>query len=90
MSNFHHWLWGENHTRPDKPNYLVNLEHGVSIRFDYEKGMFADFEEFYAEIADVQFLSGNRPEKEEVKRLLVEAWNYLCEEERILDEEDDF
>jgi len=31
---YFHWLWGDNQLRPDNPNYLINLEHGIIIRFD--------------------------------------------------------
>jgi len=32
--NYDHWLWGENTLREDNPEYLINLEIGVSIRFN--------------------------------------------------------
>ena len=34
MANYDHWLWGENTLREDNPEYLINLEIGVSIRFN--------------------------------------------------------
>lgn len=86
---YFHWLWGENKLRDDEPEYLVNLEHGVSIRFDMGDAYDASYEDFYGSIADVQFLSGQRPDKEKLEEILTDAWNYLCLEERKLDEFDD-
>lgn len=83
---YFHWLWGENHLREDEPNYLINLEHSVSIRFDYADALGVSFEQFRNKIADVQFLSGRRPEPQRVEDILIEAWNYLCHEENLLDE----
>lgn len=85
MEKYHHWLWGENNLRSDRPNYLINLEEGLSIRFDYGDSMFASYEDFYESIADVQFLSGHRPDDERIEELKREAWNYLCLEEDELD-----
>tara|TARA_R110002126_G_scaffold289552_1_gene444687 strand:- start:219 stop:512 length:294 start_codon:yes stop_codon:yes gene_type:complete len=85
QKQFFHWVWGENKIREDEPTYLINLELAVSIRFDYSKGMFSSYEEFFNKIADVQFLNGNRPNKDEVTFILTEAWNYMVIEERILD-----
>jgi len=84
--NFDHWLWGENKLREDKPEYLINLDVGVSIRYDPSLSTLASYEEFYDSIADIQFLSGVRPSPIEVEKIKVEAWNYLIKEEEKLDE----
>lgn len=83
---FYHWCWGENHIRKDKPNYLINLEIGLVIRFTYDnEAMFSDFDFFVDNVIDVQFWSGNRPDPEELHNLLVDAYNFLGLEERILE-----
>ena len=51
--NYDHWLWGENTLREDNPEYLINLEIGVSIRFNSSIAVYANYEEFYNGIADV-------------------------------------
>ncbi len=76
--NYFHWLWGDNILREDEPNYLVNLEHGVSIRFDYGDSYYASYEDFYGSIADVQFLGGKRPDGDTMEFLFTEAWNFLA------------
>ena len=81
---YYHWIWGENKLRSDAPNYLINLEIGVSIKFDSDLSMFSDYETFYESLADVQFFYGKRPSKSEIENILTEAWNYLCLEEQKL------
>lgn len=84
---YYHWIWGENKLRSDAPNYLINLEIGVSIKFDSELAMFSDYDNFYKSLADVQFLYNNRPSSSKVQEILIEAWNYLCLEERKLEDD---
>lgn len=82
---YFHWVWGENRLRHDKPEYLINLEHGLSIRFELGDAMYATFDEFVDGIADIQFLTGERPDTEELDDILTDAWNYLGYEERQLE-----
>ncbi len=86
QEHFYHWVWGNNFIRGDEPSYLINLELGLSIRFDYKEGFFASYEDFIENIADIQFMLGDRPDDEdELERILTDAWNYLGIEERIAD-----
>lgn len=89
---YFHWVFGENILREDNPVYLINLEHGVSFRFEYQEVYFATFEEFSSSLADTQFLSGNRPAQDVISYLIIEAWNFLAlverEEENYHNEED--
>ena len=82
---YFHWFWGDNNIRQERPNYLANMDIGVCIKFDYGDGMFASYEDFFENIADVQFVHGDRPGEDEVERILTEAWNFLGIEERILE-----
>lgn len=85
--NYKHFVWGENNiSQEEQQTYIIKLSHPpCSIRFDYSKGMFADFEEFYENIADVQFFTGERPSEIEVKKILIDAWNFMALEEEKLD-----
>lgn len=84
-SKYKHWVWGDNIVSNKELLYLINLEHGVSIRFDYADAFFASFEDFENSIADVQFLSGHRPDEETVNALIVDAWNFMGIQERLED-----
>ena len=79
--NYHHWLFGDNILTADQSSYLVNLEYGLSIRFNYGDSYFATFEEFQQRLADIQFLNGQRPPKDKVNQLIIEGWNFLCKYE---------
>jgi hypothetical protein len=81
-TDYYHWVLGENILRDDRPTYLINLELGVSIRLDYAASYFASYEEFSADIADVQFITGERPTKERVEEIKKDAWNFLALFER--------
>ena len=59
MANYDHWLWGENNLGEDNPEYLINLEIGVSIRFNSSIAMYTDYEEFYNGITDKFILIRN-------------------------------
>ncbi len=77
-----HWVFGENILLDDQPTYLINLQYAVCIKFDYADGYFASYEDFWDNVAEVQFLTHPRPNEETVKELLREAWNFLAHFER--------
>lgn len=83
---FKHWVWGDNVLSNPDLLYLINLEYGVMVKFAHADAMWASYEEFANDIADVQFLNGVRPDEATVERLTVDAWNFLAICERI-DEE---
>lgn len=87
--HYKHYVWGENNISQDKQQtYIIKLDHPpCSIRFDYSQGMFAEFEDFYNNIADVQFFTGERPSEKKVQMILIDAWNFMALEERRLDED---
>ena len=84
------FILGENNISGNKRQmYIVKLDPpAVSIRFNYVDSVFADYDSFYKQIADVQFLCNDRPDDpEEVERILIDAWNFFVLEERKLDED---
>lgn len=80
---FKHWVWGDNVLSNPDLLYLINLEYGLMIKFNYANTMWASYEEFANDIADVQFLNGVRPDDATVEKLTVDAWNFLGICERI-------
>lgn len=86
-NDYFHWIYGENRLRDDKPNYLINLEIGISIRFDDSLAYFSDYDTFYNSIADVQFFMNTRPGEERLEEILTEAWNFMVLEDRQLEED---
>jgi len=80
---FKHWVWGDNVLSNPDWLYLINLEYGVMVKFNHFDTVWATFEEFEQDIADVQFLSGHRPDADTVEKLTIDAWNFLGICERI-------
>lgn len=83
---FTHWVWGDNVLIGKDHTYLINLEHGVSFKFNYVDTFFASFEDFESSLVDVQFLSGYRPDEQIIEELIIDAWNFLGLCERLEDE----
>lgn len=55
------------------------------IWFDDGDAYFADYDNFYAHIADVQWLDGEKPPADELEEIMIEAYNFMVIEDRILE-----
>lgn len=84
---FKHWVWGDNVLSNPDLLYLINLEYGMMVKFNHFNTVWATFEEFEQDIADVQFLSGHIPDADTVEKLTIDAWNFLGICERINEKE---
>ena len=82
-----HYWWGENHQHYPEQNTIIKMnDPRLFIRYNVGDAMFADFEDFYSSIAEVQWIDF-KPNEREQKQILTEAWNFLCIEERILEDD---
>ena len=80
-----HFFLGENKQHFPDEEFIVHMaEPRCFIRFSVELAMFADFDAFYNSIAEVQWIDG-KPSEEVARETLVNAWNFLAIEERILE-----
>ena len=87
---FKHYIWGENRINHPEDEFIIKMSFPrLYIRYRLEDALFADFTQFYASIADVQWMDGKDsiPSLEEQRAIFTEAWNYLCLEERQLEED---
>jgi hypothetical protein len=83
----HYWL-GENHQHFKGEETIFKLSFPrVFIRYKLNEAYFAKFEEFYNNIAEVQWIDGEIPNKNVQHEILIEAWNFLAIEERILEQD---
>lgn len=83
-----YWWIGENHQWYPEEEVLIHLNFPrCFIRYNVGDAFFAEFEDFYNNIAEVQWIDGERPSKDEQDRILTDAWNFLAIEERILEED---
>lgn len=83
-----HYWWGENHQHHDGEETIIKMSFPrVFIRYKLNDAYFASFEEFYKNIAEVQWFDGTPPSEKEQTKILIEAWNFLAIEERLLEED---
>jgi len=52
----------------------------VFVRFKRTEGYYTDFDKFFKNVAEVQYLDGERSSKVEEEGLLNDVWNYLTME----------
>lgn len=97
LEEFKHYVWGENRVVFPDYEFIIKLtEPRVYIKYKLSEAYFSNFEEFYKSIAEVQWIDGVRPSEAEQKVILINMWNYLALEERLLEqdlenmEDDDF
>lgn len=89
MEELKHFYLGENHIFfPDEEFIIHMAEPRCFIRFNIEGAFTASYDQFFESIADVQWIDG-KPLLNEINIVLTNAWNFLCIEERLLEEYDD-
>lgn len=94
---FKNFFWGENKLFFPEEEFVIKLSYPrVFVRYSLADGYFATFEEFFQNIAEIQYLDGERPGKKQHEEILIDIWNYIALEERQLEtdleaaEDDDF
>lgn len=85
-SHKHFWL-GENKQHfPEYETIFKLSDPRAFIKFRVDLAMFATFEEFVCHIAEIQWIDG-RPDKRTQDEVLIDAWNFLIIEDRILEQD---
>jgi transposase len=52
----------------------------VFVRYKRTEGYYTNFDKFFENVAEVQYLEGEKPAKIEEQRILNDIWNYLTME----------
>ncbi len=52
----------------------------VFVRYKLTEGYYSDFDKFFENIAEVQYLEGKRPSEIEHNQILTDIWNYITME----------
>jgi hypothetical protein len=82
-----HFILGENKQWFPEYDFIIHLnEPRCFIKYNSDLAMFASFEQFYSNIAEVQWLDG-APSQELIHQTLIDAWNFLSIEDRILEDD---
>ena len=61
--------------------FVIKLSYPrVFVRYRLTEGYYTDFDKFFSNIADVQYLEGKRPSETERNQILTDIWNYITME----------
>lgn len=83
---FKHYFIGENKLFFPNEEFILKMdEPRVFVRYTLNEDYFSDFDEFFENVAEVQYIDGNRPGKQEQQKILTDIWNFLCLDERLLE-----
>lgn len=83
---YKHFLIGENRLCHPGYEYILKLdEPRLYIKYKLKQGYFADYDEFFSSIAEVQWLDSPPPTPEEKEQILSDAWDFLALDEELLD-----
>lgn len=82
----HYWLGENKQCHPEHEVIIRMIDPRVFIKYRTDLAMFADYDQFYQSIAEVQWIDG-RPDQHTQETILTEAWNFLCIEDYILEED---
>lgn len=85
---FRNFFWGENKLFYPDEEFVFKMDYPrVFVRYNVGDGYFANFDDFFENIAEVQYLDGakEKPSEKEQQRILIDIWNYIGLEERQLD-----
>jgi len=83
-----HYWWGENHQHHEGQETIIKMSFPRAfIRYEVGDAYFASYEEFYDSIAEVQWFDGDEITEKKKKEILIEAWNFLAIEERLLEQD---
>lgn len=86
MEQFKHFYIAENQLCHPGEEFLLHMDFPrCFIRYRLADGYFADFDEFFDHVADVQWIDGEKPDEATQRRILATAWSFLAIDEERLD-----
>ena len=82
---FKNFFWGENKIFFPEEEFVIKLCYPrVFVRYTVSKS-FVDYETFKHNVVEIQYLDEERPEEKEQEIILIDIWNYIGIEERLLE-----
>lgn len=85
---FRNYFIGENNLFFPDEEFILKMDFPrVFVRYKLNEGYFADFDDFFANIAEVQYIDGERPSQKEQDKILVDIWNFLALDEARLEDD---
>lgn len=84
--DYKHYVIGENKLCFPDFEYIIKLDFPrVYIKYELGAASFANYDEFYNGIAEVQWLDGEIPPEAVQSEILINAYNFLAIDERLLE-----
>jgi hypothetical protein len=79
--DFKNYFIGKNNLYFPDFEFVIKLSFPrVFVRYKTTKGYYSDFDKFFSNIADVQYLEGKRPSEFEHYQILTDIWNFITME----------
>lgn len=87
LDRYHHFYIAENALCHPGIEFLLHMDFPrCFIRYRASAALFANYDTFVADIADVQWMDGERPDEATQARILTDAWNFLVLDEQRLND----
>jgi hypothetical protein len=79
--DFKNYFTGRNSLFFPDFEFVIKLSYPrVFVSYKVTEGYYTDFNKFFSNIADVQYLDGKRPSETEHNQILTSIWNYITME----------
>lgn len=84
---FKNFFWGENKIFFPEEEFVIKLSYPrVFVRYTVSES-FVDYETFKHNVVEIQYLDGERPGEKEQEEIIIDIWNYIGIEERLLEDD---
>lgn len=91
FKKYQNLFWAENKINFPDEEFIIKLDYPrVFIRYKLTASfLHADYKEFVSSIAQIQWIDGanSKPSKEEQEKILIDMYNYMVLEERLLEQD---
>lgn len=79
--DFKNYYIGRNSLFFPEHEFVIKLSFPrVFVRYKLQEGYYSDFDKFFENIADVQYLEGTKPTEMEQNQIKTDIWNYITME----------
>lgn len=79
--DFKNYYLGKNSLFFPEYEFVIKLSFPrIFVKFKTVEGYYSDFEKFFKNIAEVQYLEGEKPVEFDHQHILNEIWNYITME----------
>ena len=78
---YKNFYFGKNSLFFPECEFVIKLSFPrVFVKYIRTEGYYSDFDKFFDNIADVQYLEGKRPSEMEHNKIITEIWNFITME----------